>query len=78
MLRLSTSGNYLCDTVQAKPWESFNQMSVETEPGFNIGVVVEELLKLLVKKGVLEQKDVERLLESAKLHLPEVPEEPGD
>jgi hypothetical protein len=51
-------------------------MSFETEPGFNIWIVVRELLDLLVKKGVLKQTEVDRLLESAKTHFNKAPEEP--
>ena len=51
-------------------------MSFETEPGFNIWIVVRELFNLLVKKGVLKQTKVDRLLESAKTHFNEASEEP--
>jgi hypothetical protein len=37
----------------------------ETEAGFNVDIVVKELLDLLVKKHVLKQKDVDQLLQSA-------------
>jgi hypothetical protein len=48
----------------------------ETEAGFNTDIVVRGLLDLLVRKGVLKQKEVDQLLESAKTHFNEVPEEP--
>ena len=48
----------------------------ETEAGFNTNIVVKELLDLLVKKKVLKKKDVDKLLQSAKTHFNEVPEEP--
>ncbi len=47
----------------------------ETEVRFNTDIAVKELLDLLVKKGVLKQKDVDHLLESAKIHFNDVPEE---
>jgi hypothetical protein len=47
----------------------------ETEAGFNTDIVVKELLDLLVKK-ILKKKDVDKLLQSAKTHFNEVPEEP--
>jgi hypothetical protein len=47
----------------------------ETEAAFNVDVVVKELLDLLVRKQVLKQKDVDQLLESAKTHFNEVPDE---
>jgi hypothetical protein len=40
----------------------------ETKAGFNTDLAVKELLDLLVKKGVLKQKEVDHLLESAKTH----------
>jgi hypothetical protein len=51
-------------------------MSFDTEQGFNVGEVVLELLKLLVKKDVLKQPEVDHLLDSAKTHFDDVPEEP--
>lgn len=48
----------------------------ETDAGFNCDIVVKELLDLLVRKGVLEKKEVDKLLQSAKTHFDEVPEEP--
>jgi hypothetical protein len=48
----------------------------ETEAGFNCDIVGKELLDLLVKKKVLNKKDVDKLLQSAKTHFNEVPEEP--
>ena len=44
----------------------------ETEAGFNTDLAVRELLALLVKKGVLKQKEVDHVLESAKTHFEEV------
>jgi hypothetical protein len=41
----------------------------ETKAGFNTDLTVKELLALLVKKHVLDQKEVDQLLESAKTHL---------
>jgi hypothetical protein len=41
----------------------------ETKAGFNTDVTVKALLALLAKKRVLDQKEVDRLLESAKTHL---------
>lgn len=48
----------------------------ETEAGFNVDIVVKELLELLVRKDVLKRKDVDQLLQSAKTHFNEVPDEP--
>jgi hypothetical protein len=48
----------------------------ETEAGFNTDIAVKELLDLLVRKRVLKQKEVDQLLQSAKTHFDEVPEEP--
>jgi hypothetical protein len=48
----------------------------ETEAGFNTDIAVKEILDLLVRKRVLKQKEVDQLLESAKTHFNEVPEEP--
>jgi hypothetical protein len=48
----------------------------ETEAGFNTNIAVKELLDLLVKRKVLKKKDVDKLLQSAKTHFNEVPEEP--
>lgn len=48
----------------------------ETEEGFNTDIAIKELLALLVKNGILKQKEVDQLLESAKTHFNEVPEEP--
>jgi hypothetical protein len=52
-----------------------NAMS-ETEAGFNTDIVVRELLGLLVSKRILKQREVDKLLQSAKTHFNEVPEEP--
>ena len=46
----------------------------ETKAGFNTDLAVKELLALLVKKRVLDQKEVDQLLESAKTH-PEIRKE---
>lgn len=48
----------------------------ETEAGFNIDILVKELLDLLVSKRLLKQREVDKLLQSAKTHFNEVPEEP--
>jgi hypothetical protein len=48
----------------------------ETEAGFNTDIVVRELLGLLVSKRILKQREVDKLLQSAKTHFNEVPEEP--
>ncbi len=48
----------------------------ETEAAFNVDIVEKELLDLLVRKDVLKQKDVDQLLQSAKTHFNEVPDEP--
>jgi hypothetical protein len=48
----------------------------ETEAGFNTDIAVKERLDLLVRKRVLKQKEVDQLLESAKTHFNEFPEEP--
>jgi hypothetical protein len=48
----------------------------ETEAGFNADVAIKELLDLLIKNRVLKRREVEHLLESAKTHFNEVPEEP--
>jgi hypothetical protein len=47
----------------------------ETKAGFDSGLAVKQLLTLLVKNGVLKQKEVDRLLESSKTHTEEVQEE---
>jgi hypothetical protein len=47
----------------------------ETEEGFNPDIVLKGLLDLLVRKRVLKQKEVDQLLESAKTHFDEAPEE---
>jgi hypothetical protein len=48
----------------------------ETEAGFNTDIAVKELLDLLVRKRVMKQKEVDKLLQSAKTHFDEVPEGP--
>ncbi|MFY9799062.1 MAG: hypothetical protein WB988_25270 [Candidatus Nitrosopolaris sp.] len=48
----------------------------ETEAGFNTDILVKELLDLLVSKRILEQREVDKLIQSAKTHFNEVPEEP--
>jgi hypothetical protein len=48
----------------------------ETEAGFNTDIAVQELLDLLVRKRVMKQKEVDKLLQSAKTHFDEVPEGP--
>lgn len=47
----------------------------ETEAGFNTDIAIKELLVLLVRNGVLKQKEVDHLLESARTHFDEVKEE---
>ncbi|MFY9868367.1 MAG: hypothetical protein WAK17_01490 [Candidatus Nitrosopolaris sp.] len=48
----------------------------ETEAGFNTDILVKELLDLLVSKRILEQREVDKLIQLAKTHFNEVPEEP--
>jgi hypothetical protein len=48
-----------------------------SEAGFNADIVVKELLDLLVSKRVLKQREVDKLLQSAKIHFNEDPEEPN-
>ena len=48
----------------------------ETEACFNTDIVVKELLGLLVDKGILKQREVDKLLQSAKTQFNEVSEEP--
>ncbi len=54
---------------------SSNAMN-ETEACFNTDIVVKELLGLLVDKGILKQREVDKLLQSAKTQFNEVSEEP--
>jgi hypothetical protein len=44
----------------------------ETEAGFNTDIVVKELLDLLVSKRILNKREVDKLLQSAKTHFNEV------
>ena len=46
----------------------------ETEA--NTDIVVKELLDLLVSKHILNKREVDKILQSAKTHFNEVPEEP--
>jgi len=48
----------------------------ETEGSFNTDIVVKGLLDLLVSKHILNKREVHELLESAKTHFNEGPEEP--
>jgi hypothetical protein len=45
--------------------------------GFNTDIIVKELLDLLVSKHILNKREVDKLLQSAKTHLNELPEEPN-
>jgi hypothetical protein len=44
----------------------------ETEAGFNTDIVVKELLDLLLSKRILNKREVDKLLQSAKTHFNEV------
>ena len=44
----------------------------ETEAGFNTDIVVKELLDLLVSKRILNKREVDKLLQSAKTYFNEV------
>ena len=65
----------ISDTTTKLLSRGLSKAMSETEAGFNTDIVVKELLDLLVSKHILK-REVDKLLQPAKTHFIEVPEEP--
>jgi hypothetical protein len=66
----------ISDTTTKLLSRGLSKAMSETEAGFNTDIVVKELLDLLVSKHILNKREVDKLLQSAKTRFNEVPEEP--
>jgi hypothetical protein len=56
----------VCDTIAKLLSRRLSKAISKTEAGFNTDIVVKELLDLLVSKRILNKREVDKLLQSAK------------